>query len=151
VLKRAAENEAGFKSLKAPIIATAEQYGITKDGLQRKMIADAQVIENFGDEFGVFADRRVDGHANFHGGAERGVERAVGHDIFLKRITRPEDNVSEAVFCAFAGRDITFVRRFDFQSQITETFFHLGGGGVILLAVRLRVQPVKPRFVDFQV
>ena len=44
-------------TLRVAFFATAEQCGITQYGLEREMVAHAQVVENLGDQFGIFADR----------------------------------------------------------------------------------------------
>ena len=68
--------------------AAAVKRGVADDGLQRDMIAEAQVVKNFGNEFGVLADGGVNGNADFDRRAEGGVDDVVLRDELIERITR---------------------------------------------------------------
>jgi len=72
------ENEAVFKCLQAAVSPTAKERGIAEKGLHGEMFAYAQIIEDFWDGFGVFADRRIDGNADFQRGTQRGVKTTIG-------------------------------------------------------------------------
>src|ERR1700688_4594220 len=58
VLKRVAKNETVLERLQSTIHTPANQSGIADDGLEGKIIAELQVIENFRNDLGVLADRR---------------------------------------------------------------------------------------------
>src|ERR1700688_4297533 len=59
VLKRVAKNQTVLERLQSTIHTAAKQSGIADDRLESEMITDFQVIENFRNDLGVLADRRI--------------------------------------------------------------------------------------------
>lgn len=119
-----AENETIFEGLQSAILSAAEEGGMPQDGLKREMIADSQVVKDFGHEFRVLADDRVDRNAGLDRPAESRINKSAWRNELIEWIARAHIDVVEAL-CDLTVRDISLVRHFQFQRHEAETFLQL--------------------------
>src|SRR4029077_14839436 len=96
VLNRIPENQAVFEDLQSAIVARPKQRGIANDRLERKVFAEHQVIENFRDDLGILAHRRIGRNPYFNRGTKSRVYETVAGNVLIDGITRTQIYIADS-------------------------------------------------------
>jgi hypothetical protein len=105
---------------------------------------------DFGDDFGVLADGRCCGNADFNGEAKGRVDKTTARDVLVKWIASADINIVVS-FGDGAAFDIALEGNLDFESHLAEAVFNFAFQVVHVVSSFGHAEAVEPQLTVFEV
>jgi hypothetical protein len=114
------------------------------------MLAQPQVVEYFGNELCILAERGISRDSGLKSHSESGIQESVAGDILKHRDAGPQINVIETFLSLPIGY-VPLVGNFDFQRKYSKSLFDFASDDFGVLTADFGVQPVQAGFVNLEI